>query len=470
MRSSRSNARSRGFHSLFSDIGVALSRGCSTAARPDSRRLGPAARCSIAPGLRAVDRGLVGRRARSEAIRAIVANSRARSIRRPLADERDLAYSEPPVGSLHRRGGRDVRAHTLRHRHADVGIDLAGATLRALGCGALPLRTTPTKRRSDTSDSSLLCGEAGILTVAFRLAPSDELADRLFVRVRENVHNESNELAWGAPGTMLAAHAMHAWTGEQRWRDAWSESADELRSRRGADRLWTQHFGDREQRLRRGPRRGRKPARTQRARRTRATSERMLERAVVGAANWPTGEEPDGSIRCSGATAHRGSSSPAASYYRGLFLAGAELTWRRAATEGPGLCHGGRQRLRAPEGLRAHGDGRWLDRARRFAMHALGKSSVRAARAPFSDVGVAPTWPTARPRARFDPRRLGLQQPVGLITPRFSTHSTCGPCGSSAYIRLNRMYASWYRLNSYSSEPSSNHVSRFSGCTSVARA
>ena len=42
---------------------------------------------------------------------------------------------------------------------------------------------------------------------------------------------------WGAPGTMLAARAMADWTGEQRWLDAWNESADALRAARDADGL-----------------------------------------------------------------------------------------------------------------------------------------------------------------------------------------------------------------------------------------
>ena len=235
-----------------------------------------------------------------EAIRAIVANSEAAFDPDDLwpTDERDLAYSEPPVKDLYTgAAGVAFALDALRRRgHADVGIDLAGAMLRALELWQHAPDYADYAAKPTTSDSSLLCGEAGILTVAFRLAPSDELADRLFVRVRENVHNEANELAWGAPGTMLAAHAMHAWTGEQRWRDAWTESADELRSRRGADGLWTQHFGDREQRLLGSAHGavGNQLALLQGApiEDARDVGE-MLERAAVvegPLANWPTGE------------------------------------------------------------------------------------------------------------------------------------------------------------------------------------
>ncbi len=54
-------------------------------------------------------------------------------------------------------------------------------------------------------ESSLLCGETGILLVAWRLAPSAELADILLERVRANVTNEADEVMWGTPGTLIAA-------------------------------------------------------------------------------------------------------------------------------------------------------------------------------------------------------------------------------------------------------------------------
>jgi hypothetical protein len=89
-------------------------------------------------------------------------------------------------------------------------------------------------------DSALLTGETGILLVAWRLSPSRELADELFERVRANVDNEADEVMWGTPGTLLAAQAMLEWTADERWRDAWNESADALLSRRDEEGYWTQ--------------------------------------------------------------------------------------------------------------------------------------------------------------------------------------------------------------------------------------
>ena len=47
---------------------------------------------------------------------------------------------------------------------------------------------------------------------AWQLAPDDALADTLFERVTENAENDANEIMWGSPGTMLAAHAISEWT------------------------------------------------------------------------------------------------------------------------------------------------------------------------------------------------------------------------------------------------------------------
>ena len=69
--------------------------------------------------------------------------------------------------------------------------------------------------------------------------PERRACDRLFARVRENTDSEAVEIMWGAPGTMLAARAMLDWTGEERWADAWRESAQAVWQARDADGLWT---------------------------------------------------------------------------------------------------------------------------------------------------------------------------------------------------------------------------------------
>ncbi len=90
--------------------------------------------------------------------------------------------------------------------------------------------------------AGLLAGETGILTVAWQLTRDDALADTLFERVAENVENDANEIMWGSPGTMLAAHAMCEWTSDERWAKAWRDSAEELLRSREDDDLWTIHL------------------------------------------------------------------------------------------------------------------------------------------------------------------------------------------------------------------------------------
>ena len=75
---------------------------------------------------------------------------------------------------------------------------------------------------------SYLAGECGIALVGYRLTGDAGLADRVHELVLANLEDEWNELLWGAPGSLLAAEAMLAWTGEQRWEAAWDALADEV--------------------------------------------------------------------------------------------------------------------------------------------------------------------------------------------------------------------------------------------------
>jgi lantibiotic modifying enzyme len=278
----------------------------------------------------------------------------------------------------------------LRRRcDAESRIDLAATADRALErwraepgfMAELVLPSTP--------HASLLSGEAGLLLVAWKLAPRDDLADALLARVRENVMNEFEELMWGSPGTMLAAHAMHRWTGEECWAGAWRESADALMARREPDGLWTQQLYGSPQRLL-GPAHGlvgnvhallqlesewSEPLQ-------RETGEILTSEAVVegGLATWPAAAggtiAPASGIRLQWCHGSPGMVSTAATYLdEELLLAGAELTWRagaHGAEKGAGLCHGtagnGYALLKT---FARTGDELWLERARRFAVHAL---------------------------------------------------------------------------------------------------
>ena len=86
-------------------------------------------------------------------------------------------------------------------------------------------------------------GETGVRLVLQRLAPSAENADRLETLIRANAQDERREVMWGSPGTMLAAAALHALTGEERWLELWRESAAWLRGEWDPETdLWTQHL------------------------------------------------------------------------------------------------------------------------------------------------------------------------------------------------------------------------------------
>ena len=221
----------------------------------------------------------------------------------------------------------------------------------------------------------------------------------------------------GSPGTMLAARAMLDWTGEERWADAWRESAEVLWRRRYWDGFWTyppygkapgasHGIGTNANVLLQGgellPAERHDRLRTE-------TAEALARVAVVedGLANWPMSVEDcrelewQGRIRLQWCHGGAGVVASAAPYLDDeLLLAGAELVWRAGPAsmdKGPGICHG-----TAGNGyalLRTFGrtaDERWLERARRFAVHALDQAErgrARVGRGRYSlwtgDVGAA---------------------------------------------------------------------------------
>jgi lantibiotic modifying enzyme len=208
---------------------------------------------------------------------------------------------------------------------------------------------------------------------------------------------------------------MLDWTGEQRWAEAWRESAEGLWRRRDGDGLWTQRlYGETYRGL--GPPHGvvgnvlallRGAEWLPEDRRDRLegeTNDVLAKTAFVEGklANWPGSvrdELPgeDGQIRVQWCTGAPGVVISASSYLdEELLLAGAELAWRagpHGMEKGSSICHGtagnGYALLKAFERT---GDEKWLDRARRFAVHAL-EQVERRGRGRYAlftgDVGVA---------------------------------------------------------------------------------
>jgi len=304
------------------------------------------------------------------------------------AEEWDVYMATPPLKDLYVGASGVIWAlDALRRRGlAETGIELAAAATRTLEAW----RELPDYGQwdavPDAAAAALLTGESGPLIVAWRMAPSGELADELFARVRENVGNEAVEIMWGAPGTMLAARAMLEWTGEERWAEAWQESAESVWAARDDDGLWTNRlYGETFRSL--SPVHGLvgnvlalrpDPRREQLERETAETLAGLAVRED-GLANWPTREGRLKLQWCSGAP---GMVSGAASYLdEELLLGGAELIWQAGPAgmeKGSGICHGtagnGHAFLKVFERT---GDEIWLKRARRFAVHALGQVERR---------------------------------------------------------------------------------------------
>jgi hypothetical protein len=278
-----------------------------------------------------------------------------------------------------------------RGGHADSSLDLAAAVRRVL---ELERQEPDAAEDEHYRPGALLDGETGILLVAFRLTSDAALADDLLALVRENVDNPTDDVSWGAPGTLLVALAMHGRTGESRWLKAARESAAALRTRRGDDGLWRQDDDYRGLGTLHGA-----AGNTLALLRLEPDDALASETAAVlrrhavrenGLANWPgaTGRPlvrpRDGRICLQWCTGAPGILAGAWDYLdEDLVLAGAELIWHAGAhrdEKGHGLCHGpsgnGFALLKA---FARTGDELWLERARRFAVHALGQAERMAA-------------------------------------------------------------------------------------------
>jgi hypothetical protein len=334
------------------------------------------------------------------AIRAIVADAEEsfdqEALWPPVEDWDAGGGTAPlPLTTLYRGASGVVHGlDVLRRRGiAETRLDLATIARRAYEIwrgNPAPERLEPPIR----TRASLFDGDSGILLAAYLLEPSPDLADALYVRVRENWDNETNELMSGSPGTMIAAKVMLDRTGDDRWEEAWRESADELWRRRYFDGFWSyppygkgigasHGIGTNTNVLLAGgnlfPEERREPLVT-------GTSEALARTAVTedGLANWPMAAEDCGELEWQGEIrlqwCHGGAgvvASAAAYLDEELLLAGAELVWRagpQSMEKGPGICHGtagnGYALLKTFERT---GDDRWLERARRFAVHAVGQ-------------------------------------------------------------------------------------------------
>ncbi|HEV8460191.1 MAG TPA: LanC-like protein [Gaiellaceae bacterium] len=325
-----------------------------------------------------------------DAIAAIVADADTAFDATALwpAQEWDARGKPLPLSGLYVGGAGVIWAlDELRKRgHAESSHDLAAAVVRAV---ALERATPDFSEDEHYRPGALISGESGALLAAFRLTSDPALADDVHALVRENVDNPTDDISWGAPGTLLAALAMGEWTGERRWDEAARESAAALRERRGGDGLWRQDDDYRGLGTLHGV-----AGNTLALLRFEPDAADAGESAAVlsrhafredGLANWPGTPRPqltrprDGRIILQWCTGAPGVVAGAWDYLdEDLLLAGAELIWRAGAHQdekGHGLCHGtagnGFALLKA---FARTGDELWFERARRFAVHALAQA------------------------------------------------------------------------------------------------
>jgi hypothetical protein len=268
----------------------------------------------------------------------------------------------------------------LRRRGlAETRLDLSAIAIEALERWRAEPDYVAGEALPDPPESALLTGETGILLVACRLGHPLE-AD-LRAHIRANLANQAEDVMWGTPGTLLAAVALG-------WDDLARESADALASRRDADGLWTQQLWGTSFRGigtvhgLAGNVRALLQVDDPRNDTLRAESAAALFRAARredGFANWGS----EGKLQwCASGP---GVVSAARDYLdEELLLEGAELVWRAGAPgdeKGHGICHGtsgnGFALLAAFERTQ---DEVWLERARRFAVHALAQAARLPAR------------------------------------------------------------------------------------------
>jgi hypothetical protein len=316
----------------------------------------------------------------------------------------------------------DTRDPT-RPRHRSLYMGAAGV-LWALwyleGEGAARLRVKPAElferlypsylEEPDTGEvvPSYFLGEVGILLPLWRMTGARDVPERLASAIDRNIPTPTSEALWGAPGTMLGSLYMRQWTGDAEWEVLFRRNAEHLWRTWERDAalgcyLWIQDLYGKVAPLL-GPGHGfagnayallrgadllseeRREILLDRCAETlRATA---VERGDC--ANWrPTAATPEsgGDPKmlvqwCHGApgmvTALAEAPVGRSPVLDALLVKGGNLTWEAGPlAKGFGLCHGTAGNGYAFLKLHARtGDPAWLERARSFAMHAIGQAEA----------------------------------------------------------------------------------------------
>jgi Lanthionine synthetase C-like protein len=279
-----------------------------------------------------------------------------------------------------------------------AGMLWAMASLAATGAADVPLDLTADiegiveayRASPDFGESAgLWVGETGVVMAAYAITGHMAHAERALELARSNLTSDTNEVMWGTPGTTLAMHHLYRRTGDERFNEVWAEGAERIFAQWGEEGLWTQHLYGKVARML-GPAHGfagnvrvlAQGGDMLEAVRVRATPVVELNAVREGKlVNWPAEaglalDARQNTIRtqwCHGAPGMVATLWDLAP--EELMVGGGELTWTAGPlAKGPGFCHG-----TAGNGyafLKLHaltGDDLWLDRARAFAMHAIGQ-------------------------------------------------------------------------------------------------
>ncbi len=326
----------------------------------------------------------------------------------PHPGDADEGHGDRPLTQLYCGAAGVVWA--MEHLREQGGASVSFDAAAAVG-GLLERCHADTVPDAMQRPSYFLC-DGGILLTQWKLKREAALADALYATVESNLHNPAREALWGSPGTLVAALHMLEATGESRWLDVfrrgvailWDEMEPVQHSAGGAPVwLWTQDlYGRRVRYLGAGHGFAGNLFPVLRGARwldpsvVRGFEERAFETLSFtaerrdGQANWQpnfdrgaAGFPPKPLVQdCHGApgivcrlatTTH----AP----LRELLVEGGELIWAAGPlAKPPGLCHGTDGNGYAFLKLHAAtGEGRWLERARAFAMHALRQSEAARA-------------------------------------------------------------------------------------------
>ena len=250
--------------------------------------------------------------------------------------------------------------------------------------------------------ASYMLGEAGILLLQWKLAPSEDVARQLYDHLEARI-GDPRGVAWGGAGAMLVALFMYERTDDARWKELYLRSfeplweqwtyADEARCH-----LWSSSlYGVTEMRI--GALHGfaanayvmlrgcrlLQPARA--AEMLRRIHETVHATALIEGphANWPNNAGPTNRPKplavvvqhCNGApgviTCMADFRKDARWPIDGLLRQAGDLVWKAGPlAKFPVLCHGVAGSGYAFLKLYTRtGDDEWLNRARQFAMHAI---------------------------------------------------------------------------------------------------